>query len=343
MTEVLDILSAEEKERLVRADVEFVSPMLATLTHDYFSDPGWIFERKLDGERCVAVCSGGRVSLFSRNQKAIDANYPEVREALERKFRAAGSRGGDFVVDGEIVAFVRGLSSFSALQPRMQAAEPEEARRAGPAIYYYLFDVMRLGGWNTEQVPLRSRKKVLKRMFCFRDPLRFTAHRNEKGEEFHAEACRKGWEGVIAKKADSTYVRRRSKLWLKFKCVNQQEFVIGGFTDPRGSRTGFGALLLGYYEGGEGHALRYAGKVGTGFDETTLKSLRERMGGLETDEPAFAPGEDLPERSVHWVEPELVCEVGFTEWTGDGRLRHPRFLGLRRDKAPEEVRREDRA
>ena len=167
--------------------------------------------------------------------------------------------------------------------------------------------------------------------------VRFTSHRNEEGEAYHREACEKGWEGVIAKDARAPYVHSRSKKWLKLKCGHRQELVVGGFTEPEGERTGFGALLLGYYDGDD---LLYAGKVGTGFDDDTLESLRERLDSLERDTPPYAEGEDLPRKGVHWVTPKLVAEIGFTEWTEDHRLRHPRFLGLRRDKEAEEVVRE---
>jgi bifunctional non-homologous end joining protein LigD len=166
--------------------------------------------------------------------------------------------------------------------------------------------------------------------------MRFTPHRNADGERYFDEACRKGWEGLIAKRADSAYAHRRSTDWLKFKCVKRQELVIGGYTDPKGKRTGFGALLVGYYEQGR---LRYAGRIGTGYDDATLERLAARLAGLERRSRPFAD-EDIPERGVHWVTPKLVAEAAFTEWTEDGRLRHPRFLGLRADKAPEEVGRE---
>jgi bifunctional non-homologous end joining protein LigD len=199
-----------------------------------------------------------------------------------------------------------------------------------------VFDVVHLDGYDTRQVPLRARKSLLRRALEYGRDLRFTSHRNCAGEALFAEACARGWEGVIAKQADSIYVGRRTNLWLKFKCGNGQEFVIGGFTDPAGARTGFGALLLGYYDGDD---LVYAGKVGTGFDTAMLRELRARLDALEHDEPPFTRGL-VRERGVHWVRPELVAEVGFSEWTSDGRLRHPRFLGLRRDKDPRAVTRE---
>ncbi len=169
------------------------------------------------------------------------------------------------------------------------------------------------------------------------DALRFSSHRNRDGEAFFAEACRKGWEGLVAKRADSPYTDTRSKDWLKFKCELGQELVIGGFTAPRGSRTEFGALLLGYYDG---DALRYAGKVGTGFDVHTLASLGTRLRALRRDAPPFADATSIREPTAQWVEPELVAQIGFSEWTSAGRLRHPRYLGLREDKPARDVVRE---
>ena len=165
------------------------------------------------------------------------------------------------------------------------------------------------------------------------DPLRLTAHRNREGEKYFREACRRRWEGVIAKRAASRYVSRRTRDWLKFKCVNEQEFVIGGYTDPQGTRIGFGALLVGYYEHGR---LMYAGKVGTGYDRSMLLDLSRQLRALERPSPPFA-SDELPRRNVHWVQPELVAQIGFTEVTRGGKLRHPRFVGLRRDKDPREV------
>jgi bifunctional non-homologous end joining protein LigD len=178
----------------------------------------------------------------------------------------------------------------------------------------------------------------LRELLSFRDPLRFTGHRDTDGEAYWREACGKGWEGIIAKRADSPYRPGRTRDWLKFKCVNAQEFVIGGYTDPRRSRTGFGALLLGYCD--SDGKLRYAGRVGTGFDRHTLTSLHAALATDERPEPPFEPVRGLPRSGVHWVEPRLVAQVGFTEWTAGGRLRHPKFQGLRRDKDPADVTRE---
>lgn len=324
---MLDALPAEERRKARRAGrAKWSPPMLATLTHTHFSNPDWIYERKLDGERVVAVRAGKTAELYSRNELRIDGAYPEVAEALRHQ------RAGDFTIDGEVVAFEGNTTSFARLQRRMKTRDPDQARRSGVAVYYYVFDVTHVDGHDVTALPLRWRKRLLRRLLGYEDPLRFTTHRNTEGERFHAEACRRGWEGLIAKRAESTYVHARSTDWLKFKCVNSQELVIGGYSDPSGSRVEFGALLVGYYDDGN---LRYAGKVGTGFDERTLRDLGERLRRLERPQSPFA--DPVPGRNVHWVKPELVCEIGFTEWTTDGRLRHPRFLGLRRDKRPREV------
>lgn len=327
---LLDLLSPAAREQVIPAPApEWVQPMLATLTKERFSDPEWIYERKLDGERCLAFRRGKDVRLLSRNQKGLNNHYPEVAEAL------AGQRGPDLVVDGEIVAFTGGATDFSRLQRRMQVGDPVLAHRTGIAVFHYLFDIMYLDGFDLTAVPLRERKRLLRAAVEFSGPLRYTAHRNETGEAYFDYACRNGWEGVLAKRADARYVHKRSPDWLKFKCQQGQEFVIGGFTEPMKSREGFGALLLGYFRGDD---FVYAGKVGTGFDASSLRSLRARLDALEVDRPVFTAGD--PPRTAHWVRPTLVGEVRFSEWTPDGRLRHPSFLGLREDKQARQVVRE---
>ena len=331
MKESLEALPDEQQRRLPRTpQPEWVQPMLATLTERRFSDPDWIFEPKLDGERCLAFRKGKRVRLLSRTHQDIGNSYPELVEGL------AAQAAPDFVVDGEIVAFEGNRTSFARLQRRMHIRNPEVARRTGVAVFFYLFDVLHVAGREVTGLELRQRKRVLRRLLSFRDPLRFTTHRNADGERYYREACERGWEGIIAKRAVSPYVHRRSPDWLKFKCVNEQEFVIGGYTEPKGSRKGLGALLVGYYEAGE---LAYAGKVGTGFDEEMLDRLSGRLSSMERPSAPFERGV-LPRKDVHWVEPELVTQIGFTEWTPDGHLRHPRFRGLRTDKRPWEVVRE---
>jgi bifunctional non-homologous end joining protein LigD len=305
--------------------------MLAILTNERFSDPDWIFERKLDGVRCLAFRKGSRIELLSRNRANKNTTYPELLEPLRHQ------RVGDFVVDGEVVAFQGRGTSFSRLQQRMGATTLERARHSGVPVFYYVFDLLYLNGYDTTGLALRDRKSLLERAFTFRDPLRFSRHWDTHGERYYARACRAGWEGLIAKRADSPYQHKRSSDWLKFKCANQQEFVIGGFTSPRGSRVGFGALLVGYYDDSQ---LRYAGKVGTGYDTATLRRLGARLSRLKQSRASFADHARIQERDATWVKPLLVAEVAFTEWTRDGKLRHPRFLGLRSDKPARGVTRE---
>jgi bifunctional non-homologous end joining protein LigD len=296
--------------------------MKAVLTDERFSDPNWIFERKLDGIRCIAVRDGGDVKLWSRNDLSLNGRYPEIAAALENEPVKR------FAIDGEVVAFDGSQTSFAKLARRGREKVP---------VYLYVFDLLWLDGHNVRPLPLRDRKRLLRDALNWDDPIRFTTHRNRDGETFFTEACRKGWEGLIAKRADSPYASKaRSRDWLKFKCEHGQELVIGGFTAPKGSREELGALLLGYYA--DGGDFRYAGKVGTGFDGATLKELARRLRPLRRKTSPFT--EEIKERDVTWVKPELVCEVGFTEWTRDGRLRHPRFLGLREDKAAKDVVRE---
>ena len=301
--------------------------MLATLTDAPFSRPGWLFEPKLDGVRCLALRSGSDIQLLSRNQKRLNEKYPEWVDALQKQ------RANDFAVDGELVTFDGGITSFAKLQQRMQLRHPpEEIRRKIPG-WYYIFDLLYLNGRDVRQLPLCERKTLLQKARVFKDPLRCTAYRETEGVAYFREACQKGWEGIIAKKADRVYSSGRSRDWLKFKCINEQEFVIGGYTDPKGSRTGFGALLVGFYEKGK---LVNAGKVGTGFDHATLQDLHKKLRKLETDTCPFA-SDGFPTWHVHWVKPKLVAQIGFGEWTTAGKLRQPRFLGLRFDKDPQEV------
>jgi bifunctional non-homologous end joining protein LigD len=243
----------------------------------------------------------------------------------------------DVVVDGEVVALIDGATSFSHLQRRMGIGDPVVARQSGVPVTYFIFDLLHLDGYDVRPLALRVRKMLLEQCLAFADPLVYTTHRHRDGETFLQEACTRGWEGLIAKRAGAPYVSKRSPDWLKFKCGNEQEFAVGGFTEPRRSRVALGALLLGYYEG---KRLLYAGKVGTGFDTATLRSLRHQLDRLEQTASPFAPAQRIHEPRVHWVKPTLVAQVGFSEWTADGLLRHPRYLGLREDKDAGEVVRE---
>jgi bifunctional non-homologous end joining protein LigD len=309
----------------------WLDPELATLTKDRFSDPAWLYERKFDGERCLAYRAGDQLRLMTRNQKQVNGTYPELATALQAQDSA------DFIVDGEVVAFDGAETSFSLLQQRLGVLHPGAHLLATVPVFFYLFDVLWADGRDVRPLPLRERKQVLRDLLSFADPIRFATHRTHDGEAYYAQACASGWEGLVVKRGDSAYTAGRSRDWLKFKCQNNQEFVIAGYTDPKGSRTGFGALLIGYYDA-DGQ-LAYAGKVGTGFDDATLTSLAATLADLVRPAPAFDRG-TLPRSGVHWVEPRLVGQVAFSEWTPAGQLRHPRFEGLRRDKDPATVVRE---
>lgn len=315
------VLNSEERAKIVPVTApDWMAPMKAVLTEQRFSDDDWIYERKLDGIRCLTFKEGVQVRLLSRNQLSLDQRFPEIGYALLEATKL------DCVLDGEVIALAGGQTSFERLQQRGE--RPVH-------VFYYVFDLLYLDGYDVRPLSTRSRKRLLRHALRFAGPVRYTAHRNRDGEAFYAEACHRGWEGLIAKRANAPYTGDRSRDWLKFKCSAEQEFVIGGFTAPRGSRVELGALLLGHYDQGR---LRYAGKVGTGFTEDTLRQLAADLAPLERTSSPFS--DDIKERDTTWVEPRLVAQVGFTEWTRDGRLRHPRFLGLREDKSAAEVVRE---
>lgn len=315
-----------------RTQPSWIPPMLATLTEALPTQGKWVYEPKLDGVRALIYGTGGAVRIFSRNRKPLNGAYPELVEALETAMR------GDAVLDGEIVAFdERGETSFARLQQRMQLRDPVRARRSQVPIYLYLFDCLFYEGVDLTGLPLVDRKAVLRDVVWFDDPIRFTPHRTTGSAAMLRDACARGAEGILAKRADSRYLSARSTDWLKLKCVRQQELVIGGYTAPQGSRERLGALLVGYYDG---KALRYAGKVGTGYDRRTLEHLHQRLVPLHRSVSPFSEG-PAPAGDIQWVTPKLVGQIGFSEWTSAGLLRHPRFLGLRDDKAAREVRRED--
>ena len=247
----LDGLPAEAKARLrTRAAPKWVAPMLATLTDEVCSRQGWLFEPKWDGERCLAFRRGRDLNLFSRNRIRLNARYPEVVEAIHQQQTTS------FIADGEIVTFEGELTSFAKLQARMQVEHPSADLIRKVPVWFYFFDLLYLDRYDMREVPLRYRKEVLRNAFDFQGSLQFTEHRKTEGEDYYRRACQKRWEGIIAKNGHSVYVSKRTRDWLKFKCKQEQEFVIGGYTDPRGSRSGFGALLLGYYRGGEARVCR---------------------------------------------------------------------------------------
>lgn len=281
---------------------------------------GWSFERKLDGLRAVAVRDGRRIELWSRNHNSFLDRFPEVAEEL------AAIDPDRAVLDGEIVVSDgNDFLGFGQLQQR----------RSGLRVVYCLFDLLHLSGQDTRSLPQGSRKDLLGKAIASGPHIEVVADLHQGGRPMLDLACARGWEGLIAKDPASPYVAGRSASWVKLKCSASQEFVIGGWTDPKGARTHLGALLVGYYEG---DALRYAGKVGTGFDSATLGALARELASLEVAATPFS--DPVRERGLHWVAPRLVANVAFSEWTRDGRLRHPRFEGLRPDKEPRNVVRE---
>jgi bifunctional non-homologous end joining protein LigD len=236
-----------------------------------------------------------------------------------------------------VVAFAGSTTSFSRLQQRLGVRHPSEELLGAIPVTFHLFDVLWADGVDVRPFPLRQRKRILRRLLSFGGSIRYVAHRTNHSEAYFAWACGRGWEGLVVKRADAPYRSGRSREWLKFKCQNNQEFVIGGYTDPKGSRTGFGAILVGYYD--RDGRLAHAGKVGTGLDDATLAELSQTLSSLVRSQPPFHRG-TLPRTGVHWVEPQLVGQVAFSEWTTARQLRHPRFQGLRRDKDPASVTKE---
>jgi DNA ligase D-like protein (predicted ligase) len=307
-----------------------IALMLATLTDRRDFGDDWLLERKFDGERCVARKAGDEVRLESRTAKDLTRTYPEVGAAL------AAQQARDLLLDGEVVAFDGEQTSFSRLQQRLGVRNPSPEKAAAYPVVFCVFDLLMIDGEDLRDRPLLERRARLTTAISASEALPVSeAWRGDSQRRF-AQACKAGWEGLIAKRAQASYASGRSRDWLKLKCVWEQEFVIGGYTDPSGARTGFGALLVGYYDDGR---LRYAGKVGTGYSEATLHDLGARLRALETPESPFVDARPIP-RGTHWVRPELVAQLGFAEWTNDGRLRQARFLGMRDDKSPGEVVRE---
>lgn len=328
MNKLKEILSAKEFESTKKVPFPgFVNPMLATLTEDYFDSDTWIFERKLDGVRCLITIDNGKVNLFSRNENLMNNTYPELIKALEEQ------KYPNLIADGEIVAFEGKTTSFQKLQGRIHLKNIDRIEESDGKVFLYVFDLIYFEDSDITQLPLKSRKKILKKVMDWSSPIRYTLHRNTNGKEFLKDACEKGWEGIIAKDAQSPYVHSRSKSWLKFKCSLSQEFVIAGFTEPQGERIGFGALLIGYYRDGE---LLYAGKVGTGFDDIFLKEWRSKFDKIILEKSPFKDYKDT-KNGNHWIKPYYVGQFGFSEWTTTNKLRHPRFLGIRTDKTAREV------
>jgi bifunctional non-homologous end joining protein LigD len=307
---------------------EFVQPQLATLVSQAPPGDGWFHEMKYDGYRILARLDHERVRLLSRNGRDWTRNFSAIAEAVAR---LPAKRA---MFDGEVTVFLPdGTTSFQALQNLLSGAGRGQ-------LVYMVFDLLHLDGWDLTGARLEARKERLQPLLesarARRSPLRYSNHVVGGGPEFFTHACRLGLEGAVSKRRDAPYRGTRGSSWLKIKCLKQQEIVIGGYTDPEGSRIGIGALLGGVYENGR---LVYVGKVGTGFDQRTLRELKGRLATLEKKACPFA----TPPGGVgrpHWVKPELVANVIFSEWTADGRMRHPSFQGLREDKPATAVVRE---
>jgi bifunctional non-homologous end joining protein LigD len=312
-----------------------IEPELATLVSEPPAGSQWLHEIKFDGYRVVCEVTRGQARLLTRHGKDWTDRFAPVAAA------AAELPVDSVALDGEVTVLLPdGKTSFQALQEVLG----DGGGLAGAAMVYFVFDLLYLDGYDLRPAPLGERKEALRRLLetagatAGKGPLRLSDHVTGQGEDFYRQACRFGLEGIVSKRIDLPYHAGRSKDWLKVKCLQRQEMVIGGFTEPEGARTGLGALLLGAYEGGK---LVYAGKVGTGFTAQLLVELRRRLQRIERQAPPFAnPPRGAEARGARWVEPKLVCEVAFTEWTRDGFLRHPAFQGLREDKDAREVRRE---
>lgn len=304
-------------------------PQLATLVTQPPAGDEWLHEIKFDGYRIGCFIRNGRATLISRNANDWTRAFPEIAAAAAR----LGAR--DALLDGEVAMLLPdGRTSFQALQN----ASTGTASRA--PLVYFVFDLLRLDGRSLESLPLADRKARLRALVGRRKTgrIRYADHVEGRGRAFFEQACRLGLEGIVSKRGDLPHRPGRHHGWLKTKCTLRQEFVIGGFTDPEGMRSGLGALVIGYYDGTR---LVFSGKVGTGFTNAVALDLRRRLDALERKTCPFdPPPPGRLGRQGHWVKPVLVCEVVFTEWTGEGRVRHPSFQGLRADKKPRQVVRE---
>jgi bifunctional non-homologous end joining protein LigD len=304
-----------------------VAPQLATLVTAPPPGDAWLHEMKFDGYRILCRVSGRRATLWSRNANDWTERFPEIAEAAARlPVRKA-------LLDGEIAVLLpNGTTSFQALQNALSGGDQGR-------LVYFVFDLLHLDGQDLTGAALEARKAALEKLLPLRrdEPIRYSSHVVGRGDAFFKEACQRALEGIVSKRRDRPYEPGRGQSWLKVKCVREQEFVVGGFTEPKGTRAGLGALLLGVYE--RDGTLAYAGKVGTGFTGESATRLRQRLDSLRTRESPFRlrpPGA----AEARWVKPEVVAQVAFTEWTEDGRLRHPAFKGLREDKPPRDIVRE---
>jgi bifunctional non-homologous end joining protein LigD len=297
-----------------------IAPMLATLVDAPFNKPNWIYEEKYDGVRMLAYKEGTRVSLISRNAIDRTERYPKIAEAL------AKLKADTLALDGEIVIFDADKVS------RFQFLQKGEGRPT-----FVLFDCIYRDGKDLRKAPLSERRTALEQSVKTSSQLILSTRLDADGVKAFEIAKRKGFEGLIAKDLSSKYISGRSPSWLKVKVRKEDEFVIGGFTAPSGARHFFGALLLGIYTRGK---LEYVGKVGTGFDEETLKMPFKKFGALKRASSPF--GSNVKEKDATFVAPKLVAQIGYTEWTSDGKLRHPVYLGLRDDKEAKDVKRQEK-
>jgi len=317
--------SADRADRSDQADPlpQSVKPMLATLVDEPFDNPGWVFEIKQDGYRAIAEIRNGRVELYSRNNLSFNRNFMSIVAALQ-------SIPGDAVLDGEVVALdEQGRSHFQLLQNHLKTGQ-------GP-LCYFVFDLLYRDGQDLRGLPLLARKELLRGILPDLPELKFNDHIAETGRDFFELAQQNNLEGIVAKRADSTYQSgRRSRDWLKIKIRHEQEAIICGFTQPRGGRGYFGSLVLGAFQAGQ---LVHIGFSGGGFDERMLREIHAKLSELVQPESPFS-GRVRSEMPITWVKPVLVCEVSFSEWTDEGVMRQPTFLGLRDDKDPQGVVRE---
>lgn len=306
-----------------------IKPMLATLVDKAFSNPDWLFETKWDGVRAVCFIKNGNARFVSRNQIEMTAQYPELAGI------AASVEATNVILDGEIVALdEHGVSRFQLLQPRLGRKNSGEIGRmmSTTRLAYYVFDVIYLDGFDLTSCLLLDRKATLERILKSSKNVRYSDHIIAEGEKLYEAIAKVPLEGIIAKRLDSTYVQKRSSDWLKIKTSLESEVVVGGYTEPRNSRSYFGALVVGLYSEGK---LHYVAHTGGGFNQKTLERVYKLLQPLKTKDCPFvdAPKTNEP---VQWVKPKLVAQVKFSEWTADRRMRHPIFLGLREDKKPQE-------
>jgi bifunctional non-homologous end joining protein LigD len=337
--------NAELLAELRRAPLPQKPPlMLCGLVDQAFDRKGWIFEPKLDGLRVLCISRDGKNwNLLSRNDKPQNAMFPEIVAGLQKNQKKSAT---PMILDGEIVCLdEHGEPSFRRLQQRFHLTDPHVVaqRMKSYPTHLYVFDILYFDRFDLRNLTLAARKVLLQRSLNWKNPIRFTPATPEHGKAMLTDACKHGREGIVAKRLDSHYTGDRSGAWLKIKCSGRQEFVIGGFTDPRGARIGLGAILVGYFAE-DRKTFHYAGKVGTGFNSKMLIDLRRQLDKIPAKTNPFAHhGRSYggPRGSdVHFVKPKFVCEIGFAEWTQNNLLRQPRFEGLRPDKNATAVRRE---